>query len=105
VLDQITEDLAARGLSHHSSWWYLQANVFATGARFVRAASVLGAPRPYLAPVVKMEERIEALLDNQDHVASTAPVATVWSAARHELLAPKGNATVAAVASAHCDPY
>jgi hypothetical protein len=105
MFHEITEDLAVCGVSHHGSGGNLEANVLATGARFVRAASVLSAFRPHLAPVVEMEERVETLTNNQDHVAPTAPVATVWSAARHKLLAPEGDAAIASSTSGNRDPY
>ena len=69
------------------------------------AASVLAAVGPHVTPVVKMKERVEAFVDNQDHVPSAPAVAAVWPTAGHILLTPKGNATVAAVAGADRNSY
>ena len=66
---------------------------------------MLTARGPHLPPVVEVKQRIEAFVDDQDHVAATAPVTAVRAAPGHELLAPKGDAAVAAVTRAHRDSY
>ena len=51
---------------------------------------------PVLAPlgsheaaVVEVEKGVEALIDDEDHVAAASPVASVGSAAGHEFLTPE----------------
>jgi hypothetical protein len=105
MLHQITEDLAGCSVSDNRSRGNLQANVLAAGSRFVRATPVLAATGTHLAPMMKVEKGIEALLDNQDHVASATAVAAVWPAARYVLLASEGDAAIAAVTGTHGDPY
>jgi hypothetical protein len=105
MFHQITEDLAGCSVSDNRSGRNLQANIFAAGPRFVRAAPVLAATGTHLPPMMKVEKGIEALLDNQDHIASATAVAAVRPAARHVLLASEGDAAIAAVTGIYGDPY
>ena len=51
-----------------------------------------------LGVVAEVDQRVMALRGYHDDVAATAAVAARWSASRDEFFAPKGHATVAAVA-------
>jgi hypothetical protein len=66
---------------------------------------MLAAFSPYLAPVMEVEEGVQAFFDNENHIPAAAPVATIRPATWHVLLTPEGNAAIAAVTGAHRDPY
>jgi hypothetical protein len=72
---QVAKDIAPGGGADHRARRYSQLDVGPAGAGLVRAPPVLTPFGPYQAPIVEVEEGVEAFIDNEDH-ASTAPAVT-----------------------------
>ena len=95
VIAVLVEDL---GADRH-----LEDDVGGAGAGALAAHAVPAVLRPEVALVAVVDQGVEAFDRLDDDVAAVAAVAAVRAAELDELLAPEGQAAVAAVAALHED--
>jgi hypothetical protein len=63
----------------------------------IAALAMAAALRMVLRIEAEMQQRVVVFARNQDYIAAAATVTTAGAAARHKLLAPEREATVAAI--------
>ena len=95
---EIEQQLSGFGVMHFGSDGHRQLNSSAIAACAVAAFAVPTALRSVLGIEPEMQQRIVVLARNERDIAAVAAVTAARATARHELLAPEGQATVSAVA-------
>ncbi len=103
VGDQIGDQLVAVAQIDDGAGRHGDDAVLAGPALLVGAAAVAAALRLEMHLVLKGQQRVEAFVGAQDHVAALAAVAAGRTAVRDVFLAAKGDEAVAAVTTFHID--
>src|SRR6185369_5209422 len=103
VLEQLDDALAGVGVADDRADGHAQDDVGGGGTVLVGAAPVLAVPRLVPARVAEVDQRVEVAVGERPDAAAAAAVAAVRAAERDELLAPKAQAAVAAVAGSDLD--
>lgn len=80
-----------------------EGDVHAFAPGLIRAFAVAAALSFVLGIETEMDERVVPFAGLHDDVATFAAIAPGRAAARHKLLAPEGNASVAAITGFHAD--
>src|SRR6185312_5277044 len=103
MLRQVADHFLGIDVDHGRTDRYPDDLVFAALAGHLAAHAVLATLGAEAALMTKVDQRVEAFVGYQPHVATIAAMATVGPAERNEFLAPETDAAVAAVAGVYGD--